>query len=258
MISAEELYKIYQKKRSSFSEQLSDENHKIIQDKLLHCVFTVDLAVLTFQELAENLPKIVDYLKKEYEASQDSHAEMVETLEDSIALAEKISDEGMRKSHFSLIDTMAKSHNETQQLRYTLADINSQAINLSIESAFSSLPILLQSNNTDRILEALQKLVFNILGLIPGGGVVPGAHDVYSILTARRKRTESASDYLGQLDEFLQMAYTWCISTQMLIDLISNLKDLDNEDFSLSYEESSIAVRERFKRLTTPKEENCP
>jgi hypothetical protein len=254
MLSADELYDIYQKKRSYFSQQLSIENHEVIQGKILRCLYSVDLAVLTLEELTEHLPKFIDYLKDESESAQQAHEKMVETLENSISLVEVMTNEDMRASQLSLIEAMAKSHNQAQLIRCTVSDLNSQLIQLSLEASFSSLTILLQSSNADHILAALQKLVFNIIGLIPGGGIIPGAYDVYSILSARRKRTKAANDYLAHLDEFFQMVYTWCVSTQLLIDLINNLGDLEKIEFSLSYEESSITVSERFNMLVAPKE----
>lgn len=249
MVNAESLFKAYEKRRYRFLGDLQTDPNKVIRDKLLHCVFTVDLCLHTFQALASNLHKVTEYLKKEIDESRELHNEFKKYLKDSKSNIDRIIDENLRRDQFEMVEAVANQHNDIQRFKYLVADINSQALELSISSAITTLPVILESDDSHYVREAVIKLLMNIISIFPGGAVVPGLYDVIQILRARRDRANSASSYLDALDSFLSSAYNWCIATQLLIDLLEKLESIGEESFEVSYEIAASKVGDRFSEI---------
>ena len=78
---------------------------------------------------------------------------------------------------------------------------------------------------------------------------MPGLFDVYKIITARKDRSETTNDYLGQLDDFLELSYAWCLSTQVLVDIIDNFDGLQDTNINVIYDKASKKLCERFNQI---------
>lgn len=134
-------------------------------------------------------------------------------------------------------------------MRYVFADISTLSIDESLNLAQNSLLTLLESNDSDAVLGAVKKLIFNLLGLVPGGALFPGLYDIYQIANSRKDRTVKANSYLDELDSFLFSAFQWCTATQLLVDLICAMEKDKLEGTPLPVDGAITRVTARFEGM---------
>jgi hypothetical protein len=77
---SKKLHDAYLKKRKDYLHLWSDEDNEYVKEKLLHCVITTELCMITYAELGVAAPRVPNILSKEYKSQSAQSDEMIKLV----------------------------------------------------------------------------------------------------------------------------------------------------------------------------------
>lgn len=246
MIDPESLYKLYLDRRNRFLDDLNKTPNELIEDKLLHCIYTTDLCIKTFEQLGRNVKKIQHHFKADFQRFQQQNEDFVKYFKLTEAKLDEISSGDLKQVQAKLLLALTHSHMNTLTTCYEAITLNTDILMSSVQLSIYTLPTILESDDAHFVQDAIIGLMKMIMGITPAGPFVSGLEHILSIFQARTKQLVAASSYLDNLDSYLESAFHWCIATQVIIDITNSL---GTEERELSLDSSVQAVSSRFQGI---------
>lgn len=259
-LDIEHLHDLYIRRREGFLKNVRDDSHKELSTRLLYAVISTDVCMEVYQEflvaMTQRFENLIDEAKQEMADHQDAISEMLGKSRELSREAHSEGEAGLQEAYRSSIDTRIALYQQMFESRQDLAVFQSSTralstfiFTLSGMSTHGSLERLLGITDLTLVGDVLVLVMQTLVGFIPCGvgTLSSSAWELYQILDRKAKQYKRAGDLLTQLDNFSDAAFQWCITTQMLIELIEGRLATDNRDPD---ELESIVGEQEIERIT--------
>lgn len=244
----------YHARRNSFLKMLDNNQHNIINSKLVRAVISTDICLEISQEFFESLSnKVIGFQEdatqelSNFQVISDGINKNLENLLKDVQSKEK---EGFSDAYLDSIQMLQNAFGFAFQQQKGLREFSFAAkalsvylISINLTLNYNSLYRLLDTTDLKLVGDVLVVIIKGLIGIFPAGSVATLLWDMYEVSKKQAEQYKKAGDLLTQLDNYSNTAFQWCVLTQMLIEVNEKRLSIDfrNKDLNdFSYDKTDM------------------
>lgn len=236
------LHSLYIARREDFLASTKTSSHEEFTKRLLYAVISTDVCMEVFQEflnaMAQKIELISSVAEKQFlehkETSENALDKLEELLQEVKSKEKGKADEEYKKTvefRQAIYTEVVNGQQELASFRAYTNTINLFLVTMGSTSTYGSLKKLFEIRDFSFLNEVLMLALQTIIGLIPYVGTPVSATLGYIELVKKKaNKYKDGGDWLTQLDNYSDVAFTWCTITQMLIELYNNNLSIQDKE----------------------------
>jgi hypothetical protein len=238
----EHLLNLYKARREDFLASTKTSSHEEFTKRLLYAVISTDVCMEVFQEflnaMAQKIETISSVAEKQFLEHKETSENALGKLEDLIQEV-KSKEKGEANKEYrktvefrqAIYTQVVNSQQELASFRAYTNTVNLFLVTMGSTSTYGSLKKLFEIRDFSFLSEVLMLALQTIIGLIPYVGTPVSATMGYIELVKKKaNKYKDGGDWLTQLDNYSDVAFTWCLITQMLIELYNSTLSIQDKE----------------------------
>lgn len=238
----EHLVNLYKARREDFLTSTKTSSHEEFTKRLLYAVISTDVCMEVFQEflnaMAQKIEIISSVAEKQFLEHKETSENALGKLEDLLQEV-KSKEKGEADKEYketvefrqAIYTQVVNSQQELASFRAYTNTINLFLVTMGSTSTYGSIKKLFEIRDFSFLNEVLMLAIQTIIGLVPYVGTPVSATLGYIELVKKKaNKYKDGGDWLTQLDNYSDVAFTWCLITQMLIELYNSNLSIQNKE----------------------------
>lgn len=228
---ADEIVALYTRRREDFASQLSSGNDPYIQTLLGQAIRNTDLCKRVLDDLtialARYTKEVGDYFEQDVLRSEQITTRAIKSL----GVISSISDEQLRSQAVQLVKQSTDAQLEASRTALKFTETVYEYVTLAADHIVDSLKSsIFRSGDEEAALKALVVLLEFLIGQIPVLGEIAGAYSAIRDIVDRQKDAKEATAYMKGLRDYATATFYWAASAQVLIDGITGVVPVSEEE----------------------------